>query len=166
MTDWPGGDDYAAVVHAHGAELVKLATLLVGNVHDAEDAVQDVVIACARHWPFDPPLPYLRRAVANRCIDIQRKRRDILVDEVPEPAAADPGLIASADAAAFFWMVRRLPPRQRAAVVLRYFADLDDAAIARILGISRHTVRSQIHHALAALRLQHGALAPVTKEAR
>lgn len=166
MAGWSPDARYDDLIRAHGASLVRLATLLVGNAHDAEDVVQEVLIAAARSWPFDRPLAYLRRAVANRSVSLLRSRRDISSEALPEGAYEDPGLIRSDDAAQFYWMVRALPQRQRVAVVLRYHAGLDDPAIARILGISRGTVRSQVHHALATLRAQLGDREAVTTKER
>ena len=82
----------------------------------------------------------------------RRSRREV-VAEVPDRHLPqdDPGpRVTERDAV---WrLVRQLPPRQRAAVVLRFYEDLDDAAIANVLNCSPVTVRTQIMRALATLR--------------
>jgi RNA polymerase sigma factor (sigma-70 family) len=97
-------------------------------------------------------VPYLKRAVANRCIDIMRKRRDVLTEAVPERHYEEPGFLRHEQTRRFYDLVQQLPERQREVLVLRFTADLDDAAIAKILGITVNTVRSQAQHALGKLR--------------
>lgn len=155
MTAWAGDERYTALVRQHGDELLRLGVLLTGNRHDAEDAVQDALIAVAGRWTSDEPrsgIAYLRRAVSNRAIDILRGRRDILTHEVPEISREDAALLRYDDDRAFFGMLQGLPTRQRATLILRFYADLDDRTIGRILGCSVATVRSQAHHALNKLR--------------
>jgi RNA polymerase sigma factor (sigma-70 family) len=79
-------------------------------------------------------------------------RAELAADPLPEAPAADQ-YRAVADRDYLIRAVRELPPRQRAAVVLRYFSDLDDAEIADALGCSVSTVRSQISRALTSLRV-------------
>jgi RNA polymerase sigma factor (sigma-70 family) len=84
----------------------------------------------------------------------RRRHRDTLVAEPPEtqehadPALPDPGLLRA---------LRRLPPRQRACVVLRYFNDLSVAQTAELLGCTAGTVKSQTSRALDALLAHLGA---------
>jgi RNA polymerase sigma factor (sigma-70 family) len=139
----------------HGMALLRLAIMLTGNRADAEDAVQDALIAVA----MSPSgvgrtagLSYLRRAVSNRAIDILRGRRDVTMEQLPDAPKEDYGFLRMEQDRAFFARVDVLPLKQRATVVLRYYADLDDRAIAEILGVSVQTVRSQAHHALTKLR--------------
>jgi RNA polymerase sigma factor (sigma-70 family) len=98
---------------------------------------------------------YLHRTVVRLWIDETRRRRhrDTLVAEPPEtqehadPAVPDPGLLRA---------LRRLPPRQRACVVLRYFNDLSVAQTAELLGCTTGTVKSQTSRALDTLRAHLG----------
>ena len=152
MAVWGADARYTRLVEDHGTGLLHLAILLTGNRHDAEDVVQDVLISVAGAWPVARPLPYLKRAVANRAVDILRKRRDVLTDAVPETPYEDAGFLRHEDNRTFFEMLAGLPDRQRETLVLRYHADLDDATIAKVLGVSVQTVRSQAHHALTKLR--------------
>lgn len=164
MTSWRADERYTALVSERGGALLRLAVLMTGNVHDAEDVVQDVLIAAASAWPVAQPMAYLKRAVANRCIDLIRKRRDVLTDAPPERAVDDAGYLRHDETRAFVELVRSLPERQRAVVVLRYQADLDDRTIARMLDISIHTVRSQAQHAFATLRAQLGSASITIEE--
>jgi RNA polymerase sigma factor (sigma-70 family) len=153
MAAWGADARYTRMVEEHGEKLLHLAIMLTGNRHDGEDVLQDVLIAAASAWPIAQPLAYLKRSVVNRSIDLGRKRRDVLTDTVPERAVDDLGFLLHEQHREFFAMVQQLPTRQRDAIVLRYYADYDDATTARLLGISIQTVRSQIHHALAKLRV-------------
>jgi DNA-directed RNA polymerase specialized sigma24 family protein len=72
--------------------------------------------------------------------------------EPEEGFAEDPGFVRLEADAEFVRMLSALPDRQRAVLVLRYYADLDDAAVAKTLGCTVQTVRSQASRALAKLR--------------
>lgn len=157
MPRWSADERYTRLVSEHGSELLRLAVMLTRNRHDAEDVVQDVLISVAGAWPVNRPLAYLKRAVANRSVDIVRKRRDVLTDEPPERGYDEPGFLRHDDLRRFYERVQNLPDRQRETIILRYDADLDDHAIARVLGISVATVRSQAQHALAKLRTAESA---------
>ncbi len=152
MATWGADARYTRLIEQHGETLMRFAVMLAGNRHDAEDAVQDVLISVAKAWPVARPLPYLRRAVANRVVDLARKRRDVLTDILPESTYDEPRFLRHEEDREFFALVQELPERQRQAIVLRYLADLGDAEIAQLLGCSQQTVRSQVHHALNKLR--------------
>lgn len=151
-------------VRARGPALLRFARALTGDAHRAEDLVQDVLVRAYPRWArivrSDRPDVYLRRAVVNAHISWWRRRRnretpgasDMAVeDAVSASGAGDPsGPAVERDAV---WrQVRRLPARQRAVVVLRYYEDLDDATISDILGCSVVTVRTQASRAIATLR--------------
>lgn len=152
MASWGADAQYTRLIAERGDELLRLATMLLSDPHDAEDIVQDVLIGAARSWPIAKPMPYLKRAVSNRCLDLIRRRRETAVADLPERAFIEPGFLAHDDAREFYTLVQHLPERQRQTVILRYLADFDDHSIARMLGVSVHTVRSQSRHALDALR--------------
>jgi RNA polymerase sigma factor (sigma-70 family) len=158
VATWSADARYTRLIAEHGAALMRFAVMLAGNPHDAEDAVQDVLITVAKAWPVSRPLPYLKRAVANRVVDLARKRRDVLTDSLPETAYDEPRFLRHEEDREFFTLVQSLPERQRQVVVLRYLADLGDAEIARILGCTQQTVRSQVHHGLAKLRVDDNVL--------
>jgi RNA polymerase sigma-70 factor (sigma-E family) len=152
MAAWGADARYTRLVEQHGNSLLYLAVLLTGNRHDAEDVVQDVLITVASAWPVARPVAYLKRAVANRCVDVIRKRREIVTDTLPERPFEERGYLRHDENARFFELLQALPERQRETLVLRYYADLSDNDIAKVLGISVSTVRSQAHHALNKLR--------------
>jgi DNA-directed RNA polymerase specialized sigma24 family protein len=129
-----------------------LAYLITGSEVLAEDVVHDAVVAASRHWAgIDSPDPYLRRAVVNRARSAHRTsgREQAKVARLGGMAAAPP-LEPAVDET---WaLLRRLPDRQRQALVLRFYEDLPDAEIARLLGCRPATVRSLVHRGLAAVR--------------
>ena len=159
MASWAADARYTRLVERHGDSLLHLAMLLVGNRHDAEDIVQDVLIAVSSKWTPAQPLAYLKKSVSNRAMNLLSRRREFATSEMPDAAFEPAGFLTYEEDEAFFALVRVLPERQRATLVLRYYADLDDAAIAQILGVTPATVRSQAHHALAKLREQQSTLA-------
>jgi RNA polymerase sigma factor (sigma-70 family) len=97
---------------------------------------------------------YVRQIMANTAVSRWRRRWrvEVPVGRVPERPGVD-GYREVEERDQLVRAVRQLPARQRAAVVLRYFAGLDDAAVAGMLGCSVATVRSQISRALARLRV-------------
>lgn len=140
-------DDLLALYRQRYEPMVRLAYLLTGNRGVAEELVQDAFVAVHRNWERATlPSAYLRTAVVNNARSWMR-RRVLEEKRVVEPAR-DPGLPADE-----MWdVLQHLPERQRAAIVLRFYEDLPDAAIARILGCRLATVRTAVHRGLAALR--------------
>ena len=135
---------------AERVPMVRLASLMVGSRAIAEEIVQDAFASVGERWAgLDRPGAYLRTTVVNGCAQILRRRsvedRHRIVrragpDEIPER------LIELRSA------LDRLSGRQRIVVVLRYFNDLPDDEIARMLDVKPATVRSLAHRALAVLR--------------
>ncbi|VXB46781.1 SigE family RNA polymerase sigma factor [Nocardioides sp. AX2bis] len=144
---------FEAFVIARMPSLVRTATLITGDHHDAEEVVQVALVKAVPHWSrlVGDPEPYVRRIVARECVSRWRRRRwreesrsslpDRGVSGVDSEAALD--LRAALD---------RLAPRQRAVLVLRYFDDLTERETAAALGIAVGTVKSQTRDALARLR--------------
>ena len=147
-----------ALYQAHALGLVRLAVLMVGDQPTAEDVVQEAFLGLYRRWPAlkDPEraLAYARSSVLNGCRMAlrARSRRDKIT-----PAAPDD--IESAEATALLGeasreviaALRRLPARQREAVVLRYFLDMTENQAAKAMRVSRGTVKSATSRGLAAL---------------
>lgn len=129
------------------APLVQVALLMTGSPAAAEDAVHDVFLRCAdRLEGLDDPPSYLRAAVVNECRSQHRRRsRNVSLEAEPQVQLPEE-LVETLDA------LDRLTPRRRAAVVLRYFVDVHDDEIARILGCRPATVRSLVRRALNDLR--------------
>ncbi|HEX2895456.1 MAG TPA: SigE family RNA polymerase sigma factor [Marmoricola sp.] len=132
--------------------LVRTAFLLCGDLHRAEDLVQDALVKVALRWERlrdGHPEAYARRVVVNSNISWWRRhRRETAADprEQPaEPPDTDTTLVVRRALA-------RLTPNQRAVVVLRHLDDLTERETAEVLGVSIGTVKSQNAAALARLR--------------
>jgi RNA polymerase sigma factor (sigma-70 family) len=132
---------------AEQPDLVRLALLLVGSPEAAADLVQDCFVRLHPRWTtVTDHRAYLRRSVVNACHSHHRGlRRWRRLDLRPaEPAELGARELSDALAA--------LPHRQRAALVLRFYGGLPDAAIADALGCRPGTVASLVHRGLSALR--------------
>ncbi|HMG42223.1 MAG TPA: SigE family RNA polymerase sigma factor [Acidimicrobiales bacterium] len=130
--------------------LVRLARLTSADGVPAEEIVQDAFVQLYRRWAdVREPAAYLRLAVVNGCRSWGR-RRLLLARRGDPPRLPEPGL--DGDALAVRQALATLSPRQRAAVVLRYFEDLPEAEIARALGCRPGTVKSLLSRSLAKLK--------------
>jgi RNA polymerase sigma-70 factor (sigma-E family) len=148
---------FSAFLAVSGDGLLRTATLLAGDHQGGQDLLQTVLVKALRHWPRirdEQPAAYLRRALATTAVDEARRRRwrEVHSAHLPEPGVRDRTATVD-DRDALLRALRALPPRQRAVVVLRYYADLSEAETARELGISTGTVKSTASKALAALRV-------------
>jgi RNA polymerase sigma-70 factor (sigma-E family) len=146
-----------ALYQQHSVGLIRLAFVMLNDRPAAEDVVQEAFCGLYRRWSHlsDPAksLPYVRSAVLNGCRSVlrQRSRRDSRVTSEPPAASAEAGALIGEEHRAVLAGLRLLAPRQREALVLRFFLDLDEAEIASSMGISRGTVKSTISRGLAAL---------------
>ncbi|GII97622.1 RNA polymerase sigma factor [Sinosporangium siamense] len=138
--------------------LLRTAYLLARDWAAAEDLVQTALIRAWLAWPRlgAEREAYVRRILVNLHVSWWRRRgrgAEVPTGTPPEPAdPRDP--IGGADERDTLWRaLGRLPPRQRAVVVLRYFEDLTEAQTAQTLGCSVGTVKSQTSKALARLRV-------------
>ena len=151
-------DEAVALYSAHRLSLVRLAVLLVDDLQSAEDVVQDAFAGfLGRRRALDDPdkaLAYLRTAVVNNARSALRRRRTARAYVVPhevEPEGPSGRAILAEEHRAVIDALRKLAPRQREVLVLRYWSDLSEAQIAEALEISRGTVKSTASRALAAL---------------
>jgi RNA polymerase sigma-70 factor (sigma-E family) len=158
--EWDATRAVTAIYTAHYRSLVRLAVLLVRDVATAEEVVQDSFIAMHAAWrrlrDTEKALSYLRQSVVNRSRSVLRHR--MVVDKnAPKPApdmpSAEQGAISLLERSAVIAALRTLPPRQREALVLKYYADLSEAQIATTMGISRGAVKSHTARGVAALRV-------------
>jgi RNA polymerase sigma-70 factor (sigma-E family) len=147
-------------VLARGEALLRFAVMLCADRGRAEDLVQSVLARAYPRWTriltMERPESYVKTMLVHEHLRWWRRRSST---EVPVAEPDDPNSPVIADAAAEYarrdaaWaLLGRLPRRQRAVLVLRYYEDLSDAEIATILGCTQPTVRSQAARALAALR--------------
>lgn len=140
----------------HALGLTRLAFIMLGDRFAAEDVVQEAFCGLYRAWnrlpSHDNVLGYVRVSVVNGCRSVIRHaRRAPRPVAVPYAASAEAHALSSEEQRAAVAAVRRLPPRQREALALRYFADLSEHEIAQAMGVSRGTVKSTTARALAAL---------------
>jgi RNA polymerase sigma-70 factor (sigma-E family) len=156
------GDHAAAAVAAlyaeHAVSLIRLAYLMLGDRPAAEDAVQDAFCGLYRNWGrLDDPgraLGYVRTAVLNGSRSALRRRtagRKLAVTHHPPEPSAEASALSREEREEVMRAVRALPGRQREALVLRFYLDLPEREIARIMGLRPGSVRSATHRALRAL---------------
>ena len=148
--------DFVEYVEARQQALVRFAFLLTSNHHTAEDLVQTALAKTYLTWDRlrdrGAVDSYVRRIIVNENTSMWRrawKRRERTSEVLPDRGTVDPD-VESRDA---MWrVVQSLPPRQRAAVVLRYYEDLSEADTAAVLGCSVGNVKSQTSRGIAAMR--------------
>ena len=149
-------DDYVA---ARRPALLRFATVLCGQAWLADDLVSDVLGRAYERWDriagLSEPHAYVRRMIVNDHLSWRRRltRTSPRPDLEPMLRVVEDGATAHAERDAMMRRLEALPRKQRAAVVLRYYAALSDTEIAEHLGCAQSTVRSQISRALVALRL-------------
>jgi RNA polymerase sigma-70 factor (sigma-E family) len=147
---------FESFVNAHQTQLRRHAYALAGNGPDADDLLQATLVKLFLAWGRiegqGHPTAYARTTMARTYVSAWRRwgRHESPVASPPETAS--PGSDATSDRDLIWRGLERLGRRQRAVVVLRYYDDLDLAAIAETLGVSVGTVKSQLSRALANLR--------------
>ncbi|MFL6023007.1 MAG: SigE family RNA polymerase sigma factor [Marmoricola sp.] len=153
----------------HRLSLVRLAMLLVDDVQSAEDVVQDAfagfVSKANRLRDSEAALGYLRVSVVNGSRSALRRRRTARAYIPPhEPDRPDPSdhAVLADEHREVIAALKRLAPRQREVLVLRYWSGLSEAEIAAALGISKGSVKSTASRAMDALE----SLLTSTKEAQ
>ena len=151
-------DEFAAFVRARQHALVRFGYLLTGDRMSGEDLAQTALAKLYLKWDTirraEAVEAWVRRVMVNenatwwRRAWRHRERVDFDAAHADHHASTDPAVVDDA-----LWrQVLSLPPRQRAAIALRYYEDLSEAQTAEILGCSVGTVKSQTHRALASLR--------------
>ncbi len=151
-------DSFDRIVHERETQVMRTAYRILGNWADAEDVAQEVFLRLHRHGPSFPNDAafgsWLYRVTVNLCLDRTRAARPAC--EMPEL----PSMEKSAEAAAIREQEKRqlmealatLPPRERAAVVLREIEGLSTSEVAAAMGSAEATVRSQVARAMGRLR--------------
>lgn len=173
MTEWPPpapapagpgaeasaspDDQVTALYQQHATGLVRLAVLMLGDQAAAEDVVQDAFLGLYRRWAAltdqGRAVAYARSSVLNGCRDAIRRRSRPVPMELLEPdaASAETGVLLAEEHREVIAALRRLPARQREAVVLRHCLGWPEGEVAQAMNVSRGTVKSASHRGLAAL---------------
>jgi RNA polymerase sigma-70 factor (sigma-E family) len=144
---------------AHALGLIRLAVIMLGDRPAAEDVVQEAFYGLYRRWPTlsdtTNALAYVRSSVINGCRSALRRRvrqpTFVGAEQAGESDSAESSALLSEEYRQVLLAIRRLPSRQREALVLRYYLDLDEGEIAASMRVSRGTVKSTTSRALAAL---------------
>jgi RNA polymerase sigma-70 factor (sigma-E family) len=151
--------DLRMLYDAHWRYLVRLAVLLVDDVHSAEDVVQDAFVALHKRAGTlrdpDAALAYLRTSVLNLSRSVIRRRqvarKHVRVADSIDAPAADHDVLLRDEHRAALRAVRALPRHQREVLILRYWSGLSEREIAAALGISPGSVKSAASRGLATL---------------
>jgi RNA polymerase sigma-70 factor (sigma-E family) len=154
----PIDESFTVFVRSHSAMLLRLAYLLTQDHGHAEDVVQSALLKTYRRWSRlraqDAAPAYARQAVVTTAASRWRLRTN--QELVALPARSDASVEADSDRVgeqqAMRDLLRGLPPRMRAVLVLRYFEDLSEADTAAALGCTVPTVRTHTARGLARLR--------------
>lgn len=155
--------DFEEYVAGHGQHLLRLAFVLTSDGHRAEDLTQSALTEAYARWhkisDTRDPHAYVRKMLVNKNIDWHRRRssreQPLSPDRIDQSLAHQytPDFSAAhVERDRLRTMVAELSPRARTVLVLRYYCDLDDAAIAEAMGIRPGSVRSLASRTLAALR--------------
>lgn len=154
---------FEGYVADHGNELIRLAYVLTGDSHRAEDLAQTVLASAYARWSkisqTASPHAYIRTMMVNANLDWHRRRssteRPLAPDAVDHISARQPAPDVAdevTDRDQLRALVDQLSPRARTVLVLRYYADLSDHSIAEAIGIAPSTVRAIASRALSSLR--------------
>ena len=164
--------DFSEFVAARSGALFRTAYLVVGDYQLAQDLVQEALVKTFVAWPrLREPAnveAYVRRTIVTTAISWRRRRsfHERPADSLPDIPVRDRSeeLVTHH---MLFAHLKRLAPRQRAAIVLRYYEDLTEAQTAEAMGCSVGAVKSQVSVGLDRLRERMGSdrdLLPVREE--
>ncbi|MEY9928130.1 RNA polymerase sigma-70 factor (sigma-E family) [Catenulispora sp. GP43] len=161
----PDEKEFGELVAGRSHELRRVAYLMCGDWHQAEDLVQTAFVKLYCAWGKvnrrDDLDAYLRKTLLHVCIDEKRRgwrRREWPTSAPPDLPDRSPVPVHDRDL--LVTGLRRIAPGQRAVLVLRYWEDLDIEQTARVLGCSTGTVKSQTARGLVALRAVVADLVP------
>ena len=163
MERFANGDSAAAkeLTILYAPRILRMATHMLGNEAEAEEITQEAML---RLWMAAPDWQSGRASVStwlwtvasNLCTDLLRRRRNVPIDEIPEPvdgtASAYETMMEKDRAEALKTALAGLPNRQRLAVVLRHLEEMSNPQIAEIMGASVEAVESLIARGMKELR--------------
>jgi RNA polymerase sigma-70 factor (sigma-E family) len=171
--------DFERFARAELPRLLRYAVMLTGERDLAQDLVQDVLVKAHGEWArvsaAQHPERYITRMLTHAFLSWRRRwsvRHIFATAELDERLVADDHTSQHAERDDLWRRLGKLPPRQRAVLVLRYYEGLPDNEIAAILGCASTTVRGYAHRGLAALRLDltdrstHSSATPIALECR
>lgn len=162
--------EFERYVESHYERLLRVAAALDAGA-DAEDLTHSALLKALRKWKdiehVEEVHAYVRRILVNEFLSARRRAkrfpaRFLHAQVVVAPDHAE----LSAERSELGHLIDALPPRQRATIVLRYFEDLDDAAIAEALQCNQSTVRSNAARALRTLRIEVVGSHPIDSKER
>jgi RNA polymerase sigma factor, sigma-70 family/RNA polymerase sigma-70 factor, sigma-E family len=151
-------ESFSTFFSAHAEDMRRLAVFLTGDPEQGRDAAQEALVRTYRHWSRikgEDPVPYTKRIVVN--LVRSAHRRKIVAIRHAKSTPPDPGIQQSSAGKVDDWLVvsgalLTLPPVRRAAIVMRYYEDMSEADIARVLDRPLNTIKSDIHRGLKRLR--------------
>jgi RNA polymerase sigma-70 factor (sigma-E family) len=156
--------EFGAFFVSHYSGLYALGVLLTGDRGQAEELAQDALVRTYRRWALvgqlHDPASFARRVLINRHRSLLRRGLVEARQLLRLRADDQPVIDRPEDAVAIWAAVRQLPPRQRAVIVLRYYEDLSEPEVARLLGLPLGTVKSLGRRGLG--RLRRRLVAPAT----
>ena len=140
------------------AAVLRFAGVLTGDRALAEDVVQEVLIRAHRRWRkisgLDHPESYIRKMVVNEFISTRRRSWRLIPAAQPPDVETPDHATGHAERDTLLAELGKLPRRQRAVLVLRYYEGLSDTEIAAVLGCAPGTVRGYASRALGTLRVE------------
>jgi RNA polymerase sigma-70 factor (sigma-E family) len=160
VSEVPDDASFVEFTQANYASLFRTAVLLTSGAEAAEDLVQDTLTRLYPIWwrveAADVPLAYVRRSLANTFLTSRRRKSasELVMAAVPEASTRHDATDDVVNRGFEVQLMAHLSQRQRTAIVMRFFHDLDDAAIAASIGCRPATVRSLISRALVAMRAE------------
>jgi len=154
--------DFMEFVRARSLSLRRTAYLLCGDWSSGDDLVQEALAKVYVAWPriaaTEAALSYTRTTMLRTYLNEKRKwRREVNLGDVPEHPTDDQDTALTVTLSA---LLRELPTKQRAVLVLRFYQDLSVPQIADELGIPEGTVKSQLSRGLATMRVRLGEPEP------
>jgi RNA polymerase sigma-70 factor (ECF subfamily) len=150
--------EFERFVRCNSAALLRTLSFVALDKETAADACQDAFIQLYLKWEkvsaYDDPVAWLYRVGINRCRDVQRKlsRRNRVMRRLEVQVRQAPFAYDWLPDSELMSVLSRLPPRQRATVVLFYLEDLSIAQISALMKISEGAVNSHLHKARKTLR--------------
>jgi RNA polymerase sigma-70 factor (sigma-E family) len=150
--------EFHAFFSAEGESLRRLGVWLTGDAEKGADLAQEALARTYRHWGrirSEDPGPYARRTLVN--LVRSAHRRSVIERRYQESQVKERAIVESSSGRVDEFLrvsraLKTLPPIRRAAIVLRFYEDMSEAEIARILDRPVGTVKSDIHRGLAKLR--------------